>query len=66
MPVTDTWDWPFLYYAGTVLLKMSPGMFWSISPRRLDLLLKVHIDVSKQQEGGGASSAPTGYIDQLF
>jgi uncharacterized phage protein (TIGR02216 family) len=63
MPIQDTWDWPFLYYAGTVLLKMNPGMFWRTTPRKLDILIKVHIDLSKDKK---QSNAPTGYIDQLF
>lgn len=63
MPVADAWDWPFLYYAGTVILKMSPGIFWRTSPRKLDLLIKTHIEISKEKE---APSAPNTYIDQIF
>lgn len=64
MPISDTWDWPFLYYSGTVLLRMSPGMFWRTSPRKLDLLMKVHIDIHKEQES--SPNVPTGFIDQVF
>lgn len=63
MPVTDTWDWPFLYYAGTVILKMSPGMFWKTTPRKLGLLMEVHIEVNKSDN---KTKRPTGYIDQVI
>jgi hypothetical protein len=63
MPIADTWDWPFLYYAGTVILKMSPGIFWRTSPRKLDLLIKTHIEMNKEKN---KSDAPNTYIDKIF
>ena len=63
MPISDTWDWPFLYYAGTVLLKMSPGMFWKITPRMLDLLVRIHMEFIKQEY---TQKEQTGFIDQVF
>lgn len=63
MPSSDAWDWLFLYYAGTVILRMTPIQFWRSSPRKLDTLMRVHIDLNSSKEDKGK---PTGYIDQVF
>lgn len=65
MSSSDAWDWLFLYYAGTVLLHMTPIQFWRSTPRKLDALMNVHIDLNKAKEQNN-SGTPTGFIDQAF
>lgn len=65
----DSWDWPLLYYAGTVTLRMSPAQFWRCTPRKLDLLLKVHVRVNateEDQERLPQEDRKVYYIDQVF
>jgi uncharacterized phage protein (TIGR02216 family) len=62
MPLTDAWDWPLLYYVGTVILNMSPGVFWRSTPRRLYSIIGVHTAIN----GGESKEQPKAYIDQLF
>lgn len=41
----ETWDWPLLYYIGTVTLGMTEEEFWKCTPRKLFALLKIHGEV---------------------
>jgi hypothetical protein len=62
---TDTssaWDWPLLFYVGTVLLNMSPAYFWSCTPRKLNLLSKQHIELNSKK----TNSNNLRYIDQVL
>lgn len=66
-PTDDSWDWPVLYYVGTVILKMSPKQFWRCTPRKLNVLVKAHIKLNPVD--GGKSKQQTvqkGFIDQVF
>jgi hypothetical protein len=40
------WDWDWLYYMGTNLLKMSEKEFWRCTPRKLFALWNVHKKVN--------------------
>jgi uncharacterized phage protein (TIGR02216 family) len=40
------WDWPLLYYIGTVILNMTEEEFWKCTPRKLFALLKVQGEVN--------------------
>lgn len=60
----DAWDWPLLYYIGTVILNMSPPVFWKSTPRKLDALLKVHIELNNPKKAQEQSKV--GYIDQII
>ena len=71
MPIDESWDWALLFYAGTVTLRMSPGYFWRISPRKLDLLLQVHLRLNQAEEDNNKPSnyrakPKMAYIDQIF
>ena len=70
MPIDDGWDWPWLYYTGTVILNMSDHAFWRCSPRRLAVLTKVHIEANvpatKEKKQNKEETAPKGYIDQVL
>lgn len=70
MPHNDSWDWPFLLYAGTVVLRRSEKEFWRMTPRKLNALVAVHAEVNNPEgsESGGAqrNQPQTGYIDQIF
>ncbi|MHB8984052.1 MAG: phage tail assembly chaperone [Carboxydocellales bacterium] len=36
------WDWPWLMYMGTVLLRMTENEFWRCTPRKLFALWNAH------------------------
>lgn len=65
MPTDASWEWDVLYYCGTVLLKMHPITFWRTSPRKLDVLTKLHLDINNP-DGQSSSSGTKGYIDQVM
>jgi hypothetical protein len=44
---------------------MSPGMFWRITPRKLDLLIRVHIDMNTVEDEK-KQKPKQGFIDQIF
>ena len=64
MPFDDAWDWPFLLYVCTVILKRSEAEFWKMRPRKLNELAKVHVMVNSDSESN--TKAKPGYIDQIF
>jgi uncharacterized phage protein (TIGR02216 family) len=70
MPRDDPWDWPLLLYVGTVILKMSEGKFWRITPRKLNILAETHVRLNtpKSDKNTKFSGKVTqvGYIDQIF
>jgi hypothetical protein len=63
MPIDDNWDWPFLYYVGTVLLKMTPAIFWKTKPKKLKVLTDMHILFNS---GNGNDKNEKGYIDNVI
>lgn len=65
MPVDDAWDWPMLLYVGTVILKRPESHFWRMTPRKLNALTKVHVEINSPGESK-ANKPTTGYIDQIF
>jgi hypothetical protein len=81
MQAADEWDWPFLIYAGTVILRRTEAETWAMRPRTLHALLKVYGDIESKKWGGGKSTKAggkrhsvgrrskeppkTGYIDQI-
>ena len=42
----EEWNWPLLYYIGTVILNMTEKEFWQNTPRKLFALLKIHGEVN--------------------
>lgn len=68
MPKNDAWDWPFLLYVGTALLKRSEAQFWKMTPRKLNALTTAYVKFNnpEQAEGQPASSPKTGFIDQVI
>ena len=63
-PIDDAWDWPFLFYVGTVLLHMTPAAFWKSTPRKLSILSKVHAEVNGSVNDKDKKNS--GFIDQIF
>jgi hypothetical protein len=63
MSDNDAWDWVLLYYAGTVILRMSLIQFWKCTPRKLSKLVDMYVQLNssndKKQE-----DKPV-YIDQV-
>lgn len=77
MEPEDPWDWPFLMYVGTVILRRTDKQFWRMSPRKLSALAKVHADINNPDGASGAPGGgrtiksngigqPTAYIDQIM
>lgn len=70
MPLDSSWEWELLYYTGTVILGMSPIVFWKSTPRKLNILVKTYFELN--DSGGGksgkaeTSSQRKGFIDQVF
>lgn len=62
MPITDAWDWPLLFYVGTVMLNRSEASFWKMKPRRLNALSRVHIELNDSEN----KKDKTGYIDNIL
>jgi hypothetical protein len=57
-------DWAWLYYVGTVELKMSEEEFWNCTHRKLRALLKVHYEYIKAKYNGKKESEEC-YIDNV-
>lgn len=66
MPRGDAWDWPLLLYTATVLLKRTEKQFWRMSPRKLQALVKVHVDLNNGDTETDEPKAKQGFIDQIF
>jgi len=70
-PLKDGWDWPFIIYAGTVLLRRSEDEVWNMTPRKLYALLNVYSDLEKAKWGSNDNPSKPGqkpqqgYIDNL-
>lgn len=43
-------DWPFLFYLGTVVLHMSEQEFWKCTPRKLFALTDVHVKLNSPEK----------------
>lgn len=63
-PVNEAWDWPFLLYVGTVLLRRSEMHFWRMTPNKLRALAKVHSVVNGGEEEDSAQKE--GFIDNII
>jgi uncharacterized phage protein (TIGR02216 family) len=57
----DPWDWPLLFYVGTVLLQMTPSYFWRCTPRKLSLLIAQHLEINNTQK-----KEELAYVDQIL
>lgn len=57
-------DFGWLYYLGTVILRMSEEQFWKCTPVKLNTLFAVH----RKVEGIGSENEnnETGYIDDIL
>lgn len=68
------WDWALYYYVGTVVLHMSPGIFWRCTPRKFNALCRVHAKMNSSSETtSGAkgkkkpiATRPDTYIDNVI
>ena len=47
---SDTWDWQWLFYLGTNLLKMTEEQFWNSTPKKLQALFQVYKRVNGIEE----------------
>ena len=65
MPLDDAWDWPLLLYSGTTVLKRAEREFWRMTPRKLQTLVTVHVELNKADDKQ-EKSPKQGYIDQIF
>lgn len=66
MQKTDTgWDWGLLLYTGTVTLHMAPNLFWRCTPRKLNTLVNVHMEITNGKSNKEASVV-TGFIDDIL
>jgi hypothetical protein len=63
MPKNDNWDWPFLLYTATVVLHRPERQFWRMTPRKLNALAKVHVEVNEPSE---EKQPKQQYIDQIM
>ena len=62
----DSWNWPYMLYAGTVWLKLTEEQFWDMLPIKFMALLKVHQDInSAPGKGTETQKTATAYIDQV-
>lgn len=69
MPADDGWDWPYLYYMGTVILHQSENEFWRGTPRKLHALAKVHTEANNPDAAQGEApktKKKVMYIDQVL
>jgi hypothetical protein len=62
MPQNDAWDWPLLYYVGTVILHMSPIQFWKCTPRKLNALSLIHASLHNPKDEKDEMK----FIDEVF
>jgi uncharacterized phage protein (TIGR02216 family) len=69
-PPNDDWDWPWLYYAGTVLLHVPEERFWRMTPRTLISLLDIYREIQEAKYGGDGKSKAAkpkqGFIDDVL
>lgn len=64
---SEEWDWVSLFYAGTTILGLSEESFWKATPRKLNALTKIHMELNSQEETQKTKKAEqTGFIDQLW
>lgn len=61
-PDNDAWDWPFLNYCATVLLHRTEMQFWRMTPRKLNALMAVYIELNSHNNGNGKA----GFIDNVL
>jgi len=66
MPADDGWDWPYLYYMGTVILRLSETEFWKCTPRKLNVLAKIHGEVNNPEGPKEPTKKVQHYIDEVF
>lgn len=75
MSPNKSWDWTLFYYMGTVILRMSPRLFWRTTPKKFFALLQVHVEVNEvpdkkgrrhhQRKNKNGVGQPEVYVDQL-
>ena len=46
----EGWDWAWLLFLGTNILKMPEEQFWRSTPKKLQALFKVYVSVSGVEE----------------
>jgi hypothetical protein len=65
MPQEDAWNWILLYYVGTVLLHMSIIEFWKCTPKKLQKLVDMHIELNSASTKS-QNKPESGFIDQIW
>lgn len=71
MDNVDGWDWPWLYFLGTYVFRLSEERFWRLTPRQLFTLTSEYEKYHGDKDSGSSSSSNKNsnqpvYIDQLF
>lgn len=67
MTPDDPWDWPFLLYVGTVILRRPEKSFWTMTPKKLTALAKVHGDMNGAKDKDEEPDKPkVAFIDQVL
>lgn len=66
-PQKDGYDWPFIIYAGTVILRRTEDDVWNMTPRKLYALLKVHSELNdiNGKTGTAGQNTKDGFIDSI-
>lgn len=66
MSPKDTWEWPFLMYVGTVILRRPEKAFWRMTPRKLTSLMNVYVELKTPKDEKDTTQNKMGYIDQVL
>jgi hypothetical protein len=64
LAIKDSWDWPLLYYIGTVILQMQPTIFWKHTPRAISALMDIFVET--KQGSTKSSGVRDGFIDEVL
>ncbi|MEW8994394.1 phage tail assembly chaperone [Clostridium sp.] len=57
----EGWDWEWLFYLGTNLLKMTEEQFWRSTPKKLQALFNVY-----KRANGVEEEEELDYIDNII
>ena len=69
--VKDDWDWPFILYAGRVMLHYTDEQIWNLTPRFFQAQMRVHNYLQELKYGGKTNGnsrtagVTNGFIDQI-
>lgn len=68
-PVDDSWDWPYILFAGRVFLHYTEDELWRVTPRVFNSQLDIYYymrdaETAKQQVSGTVNGAVS-YVDKI-